>query len=419
MVIALLGTLVVVFLLTKPTLTFFLWLLLSPFFQGKVIDLGTNIPDLSFDRVLIFTLFLGVLLSVLSLRKINTQVDIEDACIIIFLIGCIISITIWKPIDIPQQILLIINQFLSGFVLYFFIKKSNFIKHKKELFFIVCVSILFVFSIPSIAEELTGKNIFGSLAEVAGGAIRVRTFFRTAWEFGIYSVMFLPFTFKFFLFSENKFQKYFSFFTFTIGIVGIIFCFMRGAWLALFIMLLMLYIFEKRSRKVLNIFGVILIGLVVINLDHLVSSEIFLNRISNIDNLLGRGYLIEQQIELIKLHPLFGNGLSPVLNTYYFSTAYNYNSSFTYSTISHNSLMSMLVDLGLISIFYYLPILIILIKALIKIITLKMEVDRKMLFLSLFCSALAFLIQSLTFEARLFEGAGIFFWVILGFISIL
>lgn len=101
----------------------------------------------------------------------------------------------------------------------------------------------------------------------------------------------------------------------------------------------------------------------------------------------------------------------PTFRTYGYGLFYGY----TTLNISHNSLLSILVDFGFLGLLYYAAIVIILLKAIASYKTFPQAgFMGRGLILSLIAAALAFLINSLTFEIRLFTFVSSFFWVTLG-----
>jgi len=206
--------------------------------------------------------------------------------------------------------------------------------------------------------------------------------------------------------SGQKFQAL-SWLGAALGGLGIVFCFMRGAWLAAFVSVFLFFVMDKSLRRYLYLIVPLAIGAAILWAPSLTASAVWEERITGVGNILTRLKTSSLQIASILQEPLFGNGLMPAFKVY------------DTGVISHNTVLSMFVDFGLFALLYFGAIGVILFRAIsgYRRFPGRSFLNRGLV-LSLGSAALAFLINAGTFENRLFIFVSAFFWVTLGLIKV-
>jgi O-antigen ligase len=399
---------------------FIIWILASPFLQGRVISIGASFPDLTFDRVFVVLIIIRLTIQFFQ-RKIRISwLNIIDIPLILFISWTIISTMLIYPNDISGQLLAIFNQFLLPLSLFWITR--GIIKNErqiKQLFVVFSFSLLFL-TFPAIFEEITKVTIFGEPSEIVAGVARVRTFTRSAWELGSISAILFSLSLYFLNLPGNILKKKWQIISLVFGAIGIFLTFMRGAWLAVITAILIILIFNKiLRRKALPLLFLIIIvfGIVFISVPSDIVDSVISDRLLNQDNITGRVTALEQQIHLFLKNPIIGQGIQSTFRLIDIGSVYTQWNVYARFIISHNFYLSVLVDFGLLSLTLFFPMIMVLIKGFAFYKSgLSNETTTKSLIICLIAAALAYLINVATFEVRLFFVPSALFWVVLGLI---
>ena len=420
-VFAILGLCALVFTAyLSPMQLFLAWLFLSPFTQTQMISLGGSIPDITFDRLL-FLLLLGKLgIQALNHKLSSVKFELEDGLLIAFLAWALFSILFWKPVDLSKQVVVLFQQFIYPIGFYWIVQQVVTREADLKRIFVTVTILLFILCVPVPFEAVTGITPLGGRAQNIDSVIRVQSFLRSAWEFGAVAALMLMYNLHPLTYPSGAKLKTISWLGLLLGVLGIVFCFLRGAWLAAFISVSLLFGLTKSLRKYLYLAAPAIALAAIIWGPALMASDVWAERIAGANNITGRLTISSQQIDSILQEPFLGNGLMPEFVRYNVKTLY-YDKGFSYTQdiISHNTALSMFVDFGMFALLYFGAIGVILFKAMIhyKFFPPQSFVGRGLL-LSLGGAALAFLVNALTFENRLFMFLGAFFWVTLGLIKV-
>ncbi len=405
--------------LMPPLTLFLLWLFLAPFTQAQVVRLGGGIPAISLDRAIFIFLIVKLLVQTLSKKSLGTRLKLEDGLLLAFLAWALVSILIWRRIDLPAQFIALTVQFLYPIGIYWAVQQviTSESDLKKVMFTVTLL--LIILGAPTILETITGLTPLGYAASVENSVIRVRSFLRTAWEFGAVVVMMFMYNLHLLTYRSGRKLTTLGLFGLLFGACGLLLSFMRGAWLAAFISTAVVFIFAKNLRRFIYpillcaILVVIFLGPVLIN------STAWSERITETGNVVGRLNVTQQQIKLITDEPFLGNGLLPNFETYVMTTLYYDTGSYDVMIISHNTLLSMFVDFGLFALLFIGAISVILYKAILNFARFPVNTFLGQgLLLALGSSVLAFLINALTFENRVFIFINAFAWMTLGLIKV-
>jgi O-antigen ligase len=134
--------------------------------------------------------------------------------------------------------------------------------------------------------------------------------------------------------------------------------FTRGAWVSTIIATLFVALTFKGHRKIL--FGSIALCAVValVLMPAIRQSSMYTERITSQDEIEGRIYVTRVSLNMFKHHPLFGCGFN---NLNYYKSAYRVNlqgiNKCLTESHSHNTFLTILVEMGLVGLLPYLVLL--------------------------------------------------------------
>ncbi len=402
-----------------PTFTLFLiWLCFFPFVSTLQISLGARVPDISLDRVVFLVLLINLSINarkgIFSFRKMK----LEDILLALFLAWVVFSTVFINRIDLAQQLVAFWRQFLFPIGMFWIIKKIVTNKTKFEKVLTACLLLLVVLAGPAIPEYFFRVTPLGQPAHVVDGAIRVRTFFSSSWEFGDTIVMLFLISLYPWVTRSHANLKKFSIIAFILGSTGILLSFMRGAWLSAAGVLFLLLLFYPKFRKYLYRGMLVLILFAALVMPAVMDSTVWQMRIADLRNIDLRVTALKLQIDLIAQKPIIGHGLDSNFERYVVRTDY-YDWGYHEVTLpSHNTFLSMAVDFGFFALLYYLPIAIILFKSILFARKFRKNQFLSGILLLLGLSVLAHLVNSATFETRFFIWLNTLSWVLLALMSI-
>lgn len=402
----------------SPVQLFLLWLLAAPFTKSLVLDLGGNIPDISFERILFFLLMIRLGLRVVRAKSLAFKLEIEDGMLILFLGWAVFSILFWKRIALVGQATALFQQFVLPIGFYWITQQTitNESQLKKVCLAATILSILFC--APAPVEALTGITPLGQAAQRVDGVLRVRSFAGSPWEFGAVAAMLLLYNMQHLSYTGDRKLKIASRLGIALSALGVVLCFMRGAWLAAFTSVFLFLVLSKDLRKYVYLSIPVIAVAAMIWGPTLLKSSSWSERLTRTDTITGRVIISNLQIDAILREPVLGNGILPSFTVYRYGAVSEWG-NYTTSLISHNTLLSMLVDFGIFALLYFGATGIILLKAVIHYRKFPEGVFLGQgLILSLGGAALVFLINALTFENRLFIYVNSLFWVTLGLIRV-
>ena len=390
----------------SPTQLFLIWLFVTPFTQTRIISLGASVPDISLDRVLFLLLAVKLGIKAISTRFRGFKLELEDVLIVLFLVWGLISILFWRQIALTGQLLALFQQFIYPIGFYWIVRQVVRKETDLKKIFSTAAILLIVLCIPAIVEQVTGVTPLGQPAQVYESATRVRSFLQSPWEFGAIAAILLMYNLHDLTWPSGQKARILSWLGAALGILGVVFCFMRGAWVAAFVALSFFFFMNKNLRQYLYLAMPIMAVAAVLWAPSLFASSIWTGRITGIGTIVARLEVTNEQISSFLQEPILGNGLMPNFLVY------------NRGIISHNTIISMFVDFGIFALLYFGAVGIILFRA---ISNYKAFPERSFLgrglLLSLGSAALAFLVNALTFENRLFFFVSGLFWVTLGLIK--
>ena len=391
----------------SPMQLFLIWLFVTPFTQTRVFSLGASIPDISLDRVLFLVLAVKLGLKAVNAKFRGSKLEIEDGMLAAFLVWALFSILFWKQVNVVGQLVALFQQFLYPIGFYWIVQQVVRKETDLKKVFFTATILLVILCIPAIIEEITGVTPLGQPAQVVNGVTRVRSFLGAPWEFGAVAAMLLMYSLHDLTYPSGQKYKALSWLGAALGGLGIVFCFMRGAWLAAFVAIFFFFVMDKSLRQYLYLIVPLAVGAAILWGPALTASAAWTERITGIGNIIVRLDTSNLQIASILREPVLGNGLMPTFKIY------------DTGIISHNTALSMFVDFGMFALLYFGAIGAILFRAIsnYRKFPARAFLNRGLV-LSLGSAALAFLINALTFENRLFIFINALFWVTLGLIKV-
>jgi hypothetical protein len=404
LVVALGALVVAVFL--SPTQLFLIWLFITPITETWIISLGENVPDISVDRILFLLLAARLSVKAISSRFRGFKLELEDVLIVLFLACALISILLWRSVDLTGQFLALFQQFIYPVGFYWIVQQVAGREADLKKIFRIASVLLFVLCVPAVVEEFTGVTLLGERSQVYEGVTRVRSFLHASWEFGAIAAMLLMYNLHALTYPGGQRARMVSWLGAALGILGVVFCFMRGAWVAAVVALSFFFFMDKNLRQYLYLGMPFMAVAGLLWVPSLITSAVWTGRVQDVVTILARVEISSQQISSFLQEPILGNGLMPTFATY------------NLGIISHNTMLSMLVDFGLFSLLYFGAIGIILFRGIsaYKTFPPRSFLGRGLL-VSLGSVALAFLVNALTFENRIFPFVSALFWVALGLIK--
>lgn len=383
------------------------WIALAPFTQGRMIDPGVGIPNISVDRVLLLLAFFFALSRVLAGSKTLRGVGVETVSLLVFLGWGVISILFRRQAQPISQLGMFFQQFFLPITAYWIVLQEVTSERQVSKLLYISMIVLIILSLPVPLEELTGTTIFGATSESVAGIIRVQSFTRAPWELGPIAGVLLAFSIPVLLNGSKLGRKMLGMVAMFLGCATISLTFLRVSWLAMIAIFLITSAFIPRLRRWVYPILTLTVIIVLVNWPTIVQSGFWTDRVANIDNIIRRQIVLKQQLEMLTQNLLFGIG--PQLNPTYY---YTYGG---YFALSHNMYISVLLDFGLPGLFYFLPIFLILRRS---IMTYKYlpsgSVVSKELVVSLWGAAVVFLLHAFSLETRLFILPNTLFWITMG-----
>ncbi len=395
-----------------PYVILLAWIALSPFTQGRVVYLGADVPDLSVDRVLLLLAALVVLSQVLAKVKTLRHPDAADVCLLVFLGWGIVSVLVWRPIQPIVQLGVLFQQYFLPAIMYWIVVQlvDSEVRFRQLLF--MAMLTLIILSLPTPLEELMGVNLLGEPSELVAGVIRVRSFTRSAWELGTVAGILLALATHALSLKGEPGRARLGTAAVALGSIAIALTFMRASWLAMLAVFVLTGIVNPRFRRWTYVSVGVATLLVMFNWTTIMQTNVWLSRVSETNNVIGRVVILQQQWQLFTQSPLLGYGLQET--RFYSSTAIGGGES-----ISHNMYMSTLLDFGLSGVFYFLAIAARVIKGVSAYHRLSPGVFMgRELVMALLAAVAVFLIEAATLETRVFASVNTLFWMTLGLLKV-
>ena len=387
-----------------PFTVLLIWMALSPFTQGRVLDLGAGIPDPSVDRVLLMLAATLVLVQVVTRTRSLRRIEAEEVCLLVFLGWGVVSVLFWRPLQRTTQLRQLFEEFFLPVMMYWIVLQVVTSEQQMDRLLSVALIALIVLSLPTLLEELTGVTLLGEVSQSRAGVVRVQSFTRAPWELGAVAGMLLALASPTLSLRGKSMRKWFGVLAVLVGSVAIFLTFIRTSWLAAIVVFLLIGTFTLRLRR--WVYSVLVVATVVIfgSWFTISGTEVWRLRITNFENIVRRQLVFRQQLKMFAQSPFLGHGLQAEPLLFYTFGGFE--------SISHNMYMSLLIDFGLLGLFYLLAIALILKKSVSTYQRLPSgSLIGKELVVALWAAAAVFFIHALTLETRLFSSINTLFWM--------
>lgn len=391
---------------------FLIWLTASAFTQPFALNLPGDVLTLTAERSLFFLLVLNLTWRTLSSKTVRLKFLFEDLLLFLFLLWALISILFVHPVDPPKQIIAFALQLAIPVSFYWIAQQAIQTEADLKKVYLTASIVAIVLCVPTPIEFLFRITPLGEPAEFMDSVVRVRSFLRSPWELGAILAMLIFYGFHIWTSETSIKIKSVGLTSAALGVVGIFLTFMRGAWLAFSVSAFIFLLLTKKMRKYLYfLLPLSIASFIVLLSSEVTTSDVWRDRIASSRNVEQRVEVSRQQVAEIRQEPVWGNGLMPTFRSYGYLLFFGYITR----NISHNSLLSLLVDFGVFALMYYAAIVVILLRVILYYRKFPpTSFLSRGLALSLILAALAFLVNSLTFEIRLFTFVSSFFWATLG-----
>lgn len=353
------GIAFVAFLFVAPLQGLLIWLIASPILDFYVkIPLGQGIPDITFTRITVVTIFFVMILQVvLNMRALLPRSKTEN-CLLIFIFLAVGSM-ILKP-DFTQNMQVFLDGYVMPFALFFLAK--NLIKNKKDVntFYYALWVVGFYLASIGIIQYFAKINIFVPESLVVTHLERAHGPFANAVEYG--GVMAMLFLAVLYIYSElSGIKKMIAFFLLIFTGGAVLLSLTRAVWLSLAVSLFVIAYYLPRYRKLMTFFfssaivGAISAWLVM------PESDAFKERTIELGPIYSRIALYATAFNTAIKKPLLGNGFG--ITSFYEASRDNLVTlSFAPEhfglglRVPHNEFIHILVMLGIVGLIAYIGI---------------------------------------------------------------
>jgi len=355
--VGLVGIGFIAFVFAAPLQALLFWLITAPILDFYLrIPMGQGIPDITFTRVTVVTLFFIILLQVaLNMRELLPRQKTEN-CLILFSCLAMVS-TVFRDTFI-QDMQVFIDGYATPFAFFFLAK--NLIRKKEDVrLFCYALSIVgFYLAIIGILQYFADINLFAPDTLIITHENRAYGPFGNSVSYG--GVMAILFFGVFYLYSEvTGFIKK-SYILITIILTGsaVVLSLTRAVWLSLIVGICLIVYYLPRYRKIIFFFSSVAVIAGIAVLLFVPSSDLFKERTIEVSPIYSRLALYATALNTAIHKPLFGYGFG-TQSFYEASREYLVTFSFIDEhfglglTVPHNEFLHILVMLGLVGLMAY------------------------------------------------------------------
>ena len=371
-----LGLLYFPFAIIRPFEAFLIWIVVGPLAENRGFELGSAIPNLTFDRVALTAILASIVLRKVFSRKTVGKVgkvDVVDFAVGAFVIICSVNLLLTritmgniaeftqdvKTQETVQATRAYVNHYLYAFATFYIVR--NLVDDTRKIrLVLVAMAIIAVYLVPiGVFEHFTGKSWFTETQQVGwqqGGINRAQGPLKGPAVYGAtLGVCLVIFVYLFFQ-SKAPAKRL----LYLLGIIGSgvgeVMTFTRSAWLSPALALLVLAVVYEGKRKVL--FAWITAGVVVLALflPIIQRSAIFGERVMKKSTIESRMLITRNTMEMIKDKPVFGFGINNFDFYKWSYPVYVPGIEGYVGPTSHNTFLTILVEVGLLGAIPYLLI---------------------------------------------------------------
>jgi hypothetical protein len=338
----------IAFLFTEPLKALLLWMVASPILDFYLrISLGAGVPDVTFTRITVITLFFVMLLQVaLNMRGLMPREQTENFLLIFF--GLAIASMMIRG-GLIRNLQVFLDGYATPFALFFLAK--NLIRDKDDFrSFLYALSIVgFYLAATGIVQYFTDFNLFAPDTLIVTHSSRAYGPFGNSAEYG--GVMAILFFGIFFIYAEfAKSNRIFILANLVLIGVATFLSLTRAVWLSLIVGLFLIAYNLPRYRKIMTFFLVSAVVAVMSVWLLLPPSSALKERTGDVGAIFSR-------------FPVYATGYGFGANTFYEASRNNLVSiSFIPEhlglslTVPHNEFLHILVMLGITGLTAYIGI---------------------------------------------------------------
>jgi O-antigen ligase len=396
----------------EPELLFTLWIFAAPFFQESALAETTMAKDLG--RVL-YVFPPLVLLFLLLLRGSSRPLRAVDALPALYFAYILVSAKFVssQPQGLGSDLHRLYITVGIGVILYYFVALGPTTTRLSSRFCRALMAGGSLVAVMTIVEGLTGWNLWHDTFYWRGHGISraVATLANPA-VLGTFLGMTFAFALAILLWNGPESLRRPSKAFIALALPALFFTYTRGPMIALGIVVLALVILSTRARWPSVVVLAVAGAAFVILSSHFTSSSVYQTRFGNTHNIQTRLILQKASFTLASQRPILGWGYGS------FNTVKNEANlqsqdpaSLAYNT-SHNTFLTVLVELGVVGIvLFLLPWLIICRRA---ISAARQHIDVRWLLAGMVGAVFVYLISASTYDARFFSFVPALPWILLG-----
>lgn len=372
-----LGLLFIPFAIARPFEAFLIWIVVGPLTQNSNIELGRAIPNLTADRVALSVILASMIGRKIFSRKVGHKLDPVDIAIGTFVSICSINLLLTrittgniaqftqgvKSQETIRTIQVYADHYIYAFATFYIVR--NLVDDTRKIrLVLIAIAIIAVYLVPvGVFEHFTGKSWFTETQQVqwqdvnrAQGPLKNPAVYGAT--LGVCLVIFVYLFFQ----SKDPAKRL----LYVLGIIGSglgeVMTFTRSAWLSPALALLVLAAVYEGKRKVL--FAWITAGVVVLALllPIMQGSRVFQQRVMSDKPIESRILVTHNAMAMIKDRPVFGFGINNFdFYKWYYPVSVPGIEGYIGPT-SHNTFLTILVEIGLLGFIPYLLIFVVLLR---------------------------------------------------------
>lgn len=356
----------------KPSAAFIAWLIVSPV-AGIYLRLGKmgDLPQITFDRVVIYTLALVLLVRCLGRKETPGKLILPEYLWLAFPVYMLLSIPFF-PHEAPQRTALQFMQRIGDPLVVYFIAKAAMSERKHVLAVVAGLLTVGIYSSAmAMYDHFTGRMSLAAISGVeaslyyadAGG--RAAGPFLSPMALGIMLGVAIPLAINYSEWTKRTGAKLFYYLCILVMAVGWFFTYTRGAYLVLISAMLLMPLLAARCRKRYSVVFVALAIIAVIGVPVVMTQKGVAYRLTQDNTAKQRVVLAQTLVNLIRAHPWFGVGLGnyrsqmpnyiagdPMTMKYVWTGGSR--SSLPQLVSSHNTYLTIMSDHGLVGFALYI-----------------------------------------------------------------
>ena len=356
----------------RPTLAFLVWVFSSPLgFIFLRLDFGKGLPAITYDRIVIVVLAALLIVRTLSRRESIRKLILAEWLTVAFTLYIAVSLFFWETAKLISFLGIIAAQFdhIGLAIILYFVTKASLTKRDHIVWVIVVlIGVGTYVAASGFYEHFTGNMWFSSFIPGewglatqdvgrgrATGPMLNPTPYGTLLGITAFAALHIA------AWTKNKAAKLFYYLAVPFVVIACYFCYTRGGYITLGLMVLGMPFLARGNRKVYAMAGVtaILVGMVAVPI--LLTNPDFHKRMSNVGTIYNRIAITASTINIVKHHPWFGVGLGNIdeaLEVYItnagqlsglYARSYFPNKRYLLPVqTSHNSLLTILAEEGVV-----------------------------------------------------------------------